>query len=108
MKIISSSMFSGNLIERNKIRISSINKLSENDDLKNILERLKLACINDDILLFKDIVLNELFFEEINSIILDKYIKKIYCKNIDTNKFIEIYKKHATRGFLYFVNEFIK
>lgn len=110
MKIVSSYKFEGNIVQRNIFRKKSIEELLTNHDLQNIFDKVKVEYKNKNYIKLKSIILNELFFEELEDKVFYEYIQKLYsCKNeIDIEKFMEIYKKYANRGFIYTMDKFIK
>ena len=110
MKIVASYKFKGNAVERNEARIELVEKLADSDKIKDITHRASEAYKNFNCEELKDILLNELFFEEVEEFILNKYINKLYenKKNINIDKFIITYKKYAERGLLYTIDKVIR
>lgn len=110
IKIVASYKFKGNIVERNETRIESVKKLADNDKIKDIIRRANVAYKNFNYEVLKDILLNELFFEEVEDLILNKYINKLYENKtyIDMDKFIVTYKKYARRGLLYTIDKVIR
>ena len=110
MKIVASYKFKGNVVERNETRIESIDKLANSDKIKDITYRVSEEYKNFNYEKLRDILLNELFFEEVEEFILNKYINKLYenKKNINIDKFIITYKRYAERGLLYTIDKVIR
>lgn len=110
MKIVASYKFKGNVVERNETRIESIDKLANSDKIKDITYRVSEEYKNFNYEKLRDILLNELFFEEVEELILNKYINKLYenKKNINIDEFIITYKKYAERGLLYTIDKVIR
>ena len=107
MKIVSSYKFKGNIIERNECRKKVIKTLRDSHEIKEIMQKVGNLYKNDRRDELKSLLLNELFFEEIEDFLLDEYINKLYSNNLklSVNKSIEIYKKYAERGLIYTIDK---
>lgn len=110
MKIVASYKFKGNVFERNQARKDAIKELANSEKIKDIIYRVGVAYKNHNYDELKEILLNELFFEEREEVILNIYINKLYENkiNIDMNESIEIYRKYARRGLLYTIDKVIR
>ena len=107
MKIVSSRKFKGNIVERNECRKKVIKALRDSDKIKEILHDMKTLYEDNKRDELKSILLNELFFEEVEDFILNEYIDKLYKKGLkhNINQSVEIYKKYAERGLIYTIDK---